>query len=533
MNLLAQRAAFLRPDSAVAVVMLTDENDCSIQERGQYFYAARDDIILPHGSSPCAVNPNDRCCYFCNAAVPAGCPPDPSCQSPTPRTQDQPNLRCFEQMRRFGFDFLYPTMRYVNALTQPQICTSRADLAPDPVSCKDLDGDKKPDIFDNPLFVSRGGIPRDSSLVFLAGIVGVPWQDLATNTTPEGASYPPGELHFRTASQLQRDGVWSVVLGDPNPGNNAPPIPPTDALMIESKDPRGGMDGETPPRPLAGTNAGRLANAINGHEYVNADQDDLQYACIFPLPEARDCTQAVTKNPSPGCDCRPGHEADNNPLCQQANGQYSTNQTFAKAYPSLRELQVLKDFGPNAIVASVCPRNVNDPAAQDHGYRPAVDALVEAVGAALQTKCLPRTLTPDPQTLEIPCTILEVTPESAAGCGATPGRTEVDDNTKAAVLARLKETGACEVPNKPRCSVFSICGIEQAGIGCHQDQAPTETGWCYIDPSQNPDDDESLVAGCPATQRRIIRFVDPLNQTPARGSTILVACLGPDLAPSP
>jgi hypothetical protein len=38
--LLAQRAAFLRPDSAVAVVMLSDENDCSIRDGGQYFLAA-------------------------------------------------------------------------------------------------------------------------------------------------------------------------------------------------------------------------------------------------------------------------------------------------------------------------------------------------------------------------------------------------------------------------------------------------------------------------------------------------------------
>ena len=33
-SLLAQRKAFLRPDSLVAVIMMTDENDCSIQESG-------------------------------------------------------------------------------------------------------------------------------------------------------------------------------------------------------------------------------------------------------------------------------------------------------------------------------------------------------------------------------------------------------------------------------------------------------------------------------------------------------------------
>jgi hypothetical protein len=40
-NVLAQRAAFLRPDSLLAVVMLTDENDTSIKETGQFYLAAQ------------------------------------------------------------------------------------------------------------------------------------------------------------------------------------------------------------------------------------------------------------------------------------------------------------------------------------------------------------------------------------------------------------------------------------------------------------------------------------------------------------
>src|SRR6476660_2670002 len=95
MNLLAQRAAFLRPDSLVGVVMMTDENDCSIQDSGQYYYAARMDIILPHGSQVCAQNPNDKCCYFCNSAPPAGCQADPMCQGMAAQTDpklDPPNL---------------------------------------------------------------------------------------------------------------------------------------------------------------------------------------------------------------------------------------------------------------------------------------------------------------------------------------------------------------------------------------------------------------------------------------------------------
>src|SRR5262249_9680558 len=154
-------------------------------------------------------------------------------------------------------------------------------------------------------------------------------------------------------------------------------------------------DGENPPRPLAPPNAGYLANPVNGHEWVNSNQDDLQYACIFQLAQTRDCTAALMQNPAPGCDCKPGQESDNNPLCQHTPGQFDTKQEFAKVYPGLRELQVLKDFGANGVVASICARNSKDKNALDYGYRPAVDALVSTMAPAFTGKCLPRSLTPE------------------------------------------------------------------------------------------------------------------------------------------
>jgi hypothetical protein len=544
-NLLAQRKAFLRPDSLVAIIMMTDENDCSIQESGQYYYAARDNIILPHGSSVCTTNPNDKCCYFCNSQPPAGCE-DPMCSVPTARTQDQPNLRCFHQKQRFGFDFLYPTQRYVNALTQAQICTSRADLAADPINCRDLDGDKNPDIFDNPLFVGVNGttaVPRDQSLIFFAGIVGVPYQDLKTDTKPDGTPYmnAANELHYRTAQQLIDDNVWSVILGDDHPApDGSPPVAPSDSLMIESKDPRGGVDGENPPVPLAATGAARRANPVNGHEWVNTDQDDLQYACIFDLAEPRDCQALATQMPTPGCDCKPGHEADNNPLCQAANGQYGVIQSAAKAYPGLRELKVLKDFGNNSIVASICARNLKDKNAQDYGYRPAVDAIVDRLKEALTGKCLPRTLTPDPKTNEIPCSIIEVRPIPMGGqpnCDAVPGRETPPPGVVDPVRARLRQIGFCGVPNKPSCEAgqsLYFCKIKESNgptSNCNQNEAPNDVGWCYVDPTapHHENDDPSLVAKCPATQQRIIRFVDPMNDTPAHDATVLIACFGSTL----
>jgi hypothetical protein len=247
-----------------------------------------------------------------------------------------PNLRCFHQKQRFGYDFLYPTARYVNAFTKSQICTSRDDLAADPMNCKDLDGDRQPDIVDNPLFQTDTVAKRDPSLIFFAGILGVPYQDIQTTTKPDGMTpYPnPAELHYQTAHQLEKSGTWDVILGNANPGDNKPPVFPTDPLMVESVNPRGGMDVETPPAPLVGTEGGYLANKINGHERVNPGSDDLQYACIFKLSTPKPCAGADADSTS--CDCAedPRYPETSvtvakNPLCQEETGNYTTTQRFA------------------------------------------------------------------------------------------------------------------------------------------------------------------------------------------------------------
>jgi hypothetical protein len=127
-----------------------------------------------------------------------------------------------------------------------------------------------------------------------------------------------------------------------------------------------------------------MANPVNGHDWVNMDQDDLQYACIFPVPETRDCAQVVMETPTPGCDCKPGQEGNNNPLCQNASGQYTTVQRYAKAYPGLRELQVVKDLGANGLAASICARNLTDALQPDYGYRPAIDLLLRQLGRSIK-----------------------------------------------------------------------------------------------------------------------------------------------------
>jgi hypothetical protein len=58
---------------------------------------------------------------------------------------------------------------------------------------------------------------------------------------------------------------------------------------------------------LAGISVG---NAFNGREHStlaqagNGTPDDLEYACIFPLPTPRDCAQR--DHSTEACDCYPG-----------------------------------------------------------------------------------------------------------------------------------------------------------------------------------------------------------------------------------
>src|SRR5262249_1259323 len=135
--LLAERKEFLRPDSLLAILMLSDENDCSIKEYGQFYFAAQQrdpgtpnkNFYLPKARSEWASNPNDPCCASCGQTTPMGCPADPGCSGTLDALTDDVNLRCWDQKRRFGIDFLYPTDRYVNGLSSMTVPDRQGDMA--------------------------------------------------------------------------------------------------------------------------------------------------------------------------------------------------------------------------------------------------------------------------------------------------------------------------------------------------------------------------------------------------------------------
>lgn len=372
--ILQQRAQFLRPDSAVLVLMLTDENDCSIKDYSQAWLTGTQTLNgqafrMPRATSVCETNPNSPCCMSCFAvASVAGCPnpsSDPSCADGGYHQpiDDALNLRCYEQKRRFGYDMLHPIERYIDGLTRSHVQTSH------------LDGVNLNEYGPNPLFPP--GSKRTSSMVFLAGIVGVPWQDLATKES----AMPGTPLDYLPFQELVAQGRWPMVLGDAG-DEKTPPTPPLDKLMVETH-----LDRTTlfpaAPHPLLGA-AGALApasssaivNVINGHESNITRADDLQYACIFPLPTPRPRCDGLA-----GCECQADSTAYNRALCDGFIQQY------AKAYPSVRELRVLKgvgDISGNAIATSICAKEVQDTTSAGYGYVPAMSAIVNALKPALK-----------------------------------------------------------------------------------------------------------------------------------------------------
>ncbi|MGE0324636.1 MAG: hypothetical protein AB7S68_20115 [Polyangiaceae bacterium] len=526
--LIAQRTEFLRPDSLLAVIMLTDENDCSIQQGGQFWFAADVDAFGYRPTKTCESDPNSSCCYSCAQGQKDGCPAKADECTGAPLGGDSPNLRCWDQKRRSGIDFLYPIDRYVEALSKIQVTVGYNGC--DPV--------KK----DNPLYKdlkSEGRPTRDASLVFFAGIVGVPWQDLAATQETcdalgeDACPNADGSLKYLTAPQLTALNRWESILGTPVAGGDsgceAQDVTvrhqfrnPTDPFMIETAFPRSGTN-TFANATLPGD------NGLNGRDYdtsnASGEATDLEYACIFDL----------TENPcdSGACDCESQRDIDSGkPLCTGV-GQ----QNKAKAYPGTRLLSALQGYGDNSIIASICPKTLAG-GAVDYGYRPAVTAIIDRLKEALNEKCLPRKLQPDSENpdpnlaAQVPCKIIEsVPPEQVANLSCSrAGRADADPAVIKAVKAELTRTGVCGKDTGRSCDEYLYCEILQLTGGeltqCLNEVAPAVTGWCYVDEAQgNPD----LIARCPASQRQVLRFFGDQAETPARGATTFIACKGASL----
>jgi len=459
-DIIKQRHDFLRPDSLVAVVMLTDENDSTtdpLAVGGQSWQYEGAERVLG-GTAVCATNPDDPGCQSCYEQSAAQ---KPECQQPLTVYEDDPNMRFFHMKQRFGIDARFPVERYVKGFGAARIPnrdgehTTEAPAYVGNANCV------------NPLFAGAlpasvpGDVsqlcnlpmgPRTPDMIVFALIGGVPWQLLTTDPTKFSGNAAP----FKDTLD---DGDWTRILG-------ADPLhydfTGIDPHMRESMLPREGLSLPDDALP-------REWNTKNG---------DLQYACTFLLPKPRDCTRPEEKG---NCDCAgDGEPSTDSPLCDTTNRAL---QTRGKAYPTVNELAVAKGLGPQAVVASLCPRTL-DKSSADYGYRPAVSAIMRRVKGALAEPCLDKPLPTKPEG-GASCTLLEALPqgEQATACDPAKGLSQPDPGALQRFRDQQKADGWDGASLAlPVCAVNQLASADLVNGSCETSNA---AGWCYVLPSND------------------------------------------------
>ena len=533
-DLLAQRALFLRPDSLVAVVMLTDEDDSSadpLAVNGLGFnYASGIFQGSPVGRAQsgsggtgstaplptkiCETDPGNANCTTCG--LKGGCAPgdtsaicqtlasDTNCNTTQPGANapgyygpddDDMNVRFYHMKQRYGVDPQFPISRYVNGLSSGRV----PDRSTEHTVTTAANGSRNISNYigtakcTNPLFASK--LPtkqgdevcnlekgtRDASLVFFAIVGGVPNQLIygvqADGVTPD---YIPGDPDHNAMT----DAKWNAVLGK-NP--LLYDYAGVDPHMIQSVAPRAELaaaGSATSPRGSNGT------DPIIGRDWAT-NKHDLQYACTFDLPAPTDCNADGSELK---CDCNKAVNGveSNQPLCQAAG----TNiQIKAKAYPTVRELEVARALGQQGITASLCPiapdatKVAGGKAAPTYGYNPAVASIIDRLKNALTQQCLPQSLrdlpdsgTPTDQQLDVPCLILaQLSKDTATSSQACPAGLEEPDP---AVLKVFQEQQALQAAGSTTSDLATrkVCTVKQLPVQPGE-SCKTDSGkfWCYVE----------------------------------------------------
>ncbi len=499
-TLLKMRHDFLRPDSLVAIIQLTDEEDSWTDPLwlGGYGWTSRTNAFPggpgsgagPRGTSECdqpedinnptTWGPNNPDCSSC--AFPGSTKPvsgtqigaDPNCKACaggettcpskgwyTPASSSVPiaaadglNVRYGSQyMRtRYGFDNQHDVQRYVDGLSLPTAPDRDHEVhQPNPYSTTQRN-------CTNPLFAAQLPDGSDTSastlcnlaagsrtpdLVFYALIGGV------TRTLVEDAN---GNFKMDLSSD-----DWTRIVGK-DPAHYI--FDGIDPHMIESPSPRPGL-------PAPGTTYGLGSDPDNGREYNTLTSSagiDLQYACTFDLPSPKDCTAAANQN---ACDCTgtAATAADGPPLCSTTT---RTTQIKGKAYPTIRELRVAKGLGAQSVVASLCAKDVTSAVtAPTYGYNPAMQGIVNRLKGSLNGQCLPEPLATTSNGT-VACSVLVVYPaqtNQAAGC-TDPG---------------MSQPSASQLSAFPTGGVVCVfqqlaAGTDYSGASCEGAASP---GWCY------------------------------------------------------
>jgi hypothetical protein len=526
-TILQQRKAFLRPDSLLTVIVVTDENEevanpLSIGGEGWLYESApfpsSPTFGAPEGTIECAGvpgpmsgpnDPNCTSCAFQNVQAAANfatrCPKDPpgGTMGFLDPANDSVNVRFFNQKQRFGVFAGYPISRYIRGLQSTSVPDRLHEVdgngayvgdqdkyanCVNPIFAQDLPTDKTKDL----CHLARG--PRTPDLVYYAAIGGVPHQLLQAKAgvDPECAM-GTAQADCPQKTQLTETD-WTAITGkDPEHYD----FTGIDPHMLESEVERSGL-------PCNATSNDNC-DPINGREW-NTNKKDLQFACIFPLvnaatgaPVMKDCTNPMYAG---ACDCAMANNSQNTPLCQKNGGAYTTMQINGKAYPSIREMAIAHAManspnGVQGIVSSLCPIHtqfvggMTDPL---YGYRPAANAIVDRLKNALSVQCLPQKLPKDKVSGEVPCLILVTLPKasSESQCSSITGLSippaDILSRFRSAQEAAWLASGGMR-SNLPDPNTLPVCQLDQLTTTKNPGSfgpdgtcsASTAPGWCYVE----------------------------------------------------
>ncbi len=287
----------------------------------------------------------------------------------------------------------------------------------EPALCGELPTSSSEELCD----LERG--PRSASLVYLAVIGGVP-----AGLLPEG-------------EDARID--WTPILGrDPGTWDETG----IDSHMLQSRAPRMGLPPPSrtmPPIRLTAASRRRAAR-ISSSPAPSPLFDRNDAGEVEAVRRSCDDTQT--------CDCDGTSDA---PLCALDDRRV---QIRGKAYPSRRPLLLAKNMGEQGIVASLCPKQLTRPEADDYGYRPAVRAITSRLERSLVGSCLPRAIPrTDGDTGEVACLVLAMLPEDGPDAACERFGLEAPP---AALLAqardRLRESEEEASMRRPICVVPQV-----------------------------------------------------------------------------
>ena len=359
MTVLQQRAQFLRPDSLLLVVLLTDEDDSAVDPKsiaGQgwafmanqfpgssVFRADGKTTTAPRSTSICQSDPGNAACTSCGFGLTCdrsfdSCNAirgDENCKTNNgyygPQDDDL-NVRFFHMKERYGIDPQYPVSRYIDAFSRTMV--------------PDRDNERAP-------YPAKGTPPQDP----LTGVP--PYLGTPHCTNPLFAASLPSKVGDELCSLPRgprgKELVLFTVIGG---------VP--EALVGAGFDT---MLGKDPVHfDYTGVDFRMLqstAKRPNQPDDYDTKNVDLQYACTFPLAVPIECGSDFS------CPCAGGAKR---PICS------GTMQISGSAVPSIRPLEVVRGLGDGGLVGSVCPTDITQ------GYASTMTRIIDRIAPKLVAK---------------------------------------------------------------------------------------------------------------------------------------------------